>query len=162
MLKHRYRFILRFPLAVLLSLLHVCMSAYTPSVASNPLDLLMLFTCEAWSEFATYYIGGMVIQSIVTAIIALFVLNWKRIKIWLVCFAVCLLLQIHFCDFFISYQSQILDFQCIYELENRIGMMHYVNNVIFFSIAQILFLASYLILLNLSIIFKKKKKQQEL
>lgn len=43
---------------LLLSILHVCASAYTVNNAMNPLLILLLFTYTAWSEFYTFYWGN--------------------------------------------------------------------------------------------------------
>lgn len=91
---------------LLLSILHVCASAYTVNNAMNPLLILLLFTYTAWSEFYTYFIGGMIVQCVVTYFLARLILNWRNKKVWLISFAVCIFNQFLFCDFFTNYDSQ--------------------------------------------------------
>ena len=94
---------------LLLSILHVCASAYTVNNAMNPLLILLLFTYTAWSEFYTYFIGGMIVQCVVTYFLARLILNWRNKKVWLISFAVCIFNQFLFCDFFTNYDSQLIN-----------------------------------------------------
>ena len=131
---------------LLLSILHVCASAYTVNNAMNPLLILLLFTYTAWSEFYTYFIGfigGMIVQCVVTYFLARLILNWRNKKVWLISFAVCIFNQFLFCDFFTNYDSQLINLPIINMFVEKIGMWHYVNNVIFFSIGQLLFVLLY-------------------
>ena len=128
---------------LLLSILHVGASAYTVNNAMNPLLILLLFTYTAWSEFYTYFIGGMIVQCVVTYFLARLILNWINKKVWLISFAVCIFNQFLFCDFFTNYDSQLINLPIINMFVEKIGMWHYVNNVIFFSIGQLLFVLLY-------------------
>lgn len=128
---------------LLLSILHVCASAYTVNNAMNPLLILLLFTYTAWSEFYTYFIGGMIVQCVVTYFLARLILDWRNKKVWLISFAVCIFIQFLFCDFFTNYDSQLINLPIINMFVEKIGMWHYVNNVIFFSIGQLLFVLLY-------------------
>ena len=99
---------------LLLSILHVCASAYTVNNAMNPLLILLLFTYTAWSEFYTYFIGGMIVQCVVTYFLARLILNWRNKKVWLISFAVCIFIQFLFCDFFTNYDSQLINLPIIH------------------------------------------------
>lgn len=158
----------KFLIVVVLALLHVCASAYTVNNALNPLLLLMIMTYTLWSEFITYYIGGMVIQCVVTSFLAFFLLEWRNKKVWLISFLICLCVQIYFCDFFINYHSQIIDIPSVNEFVEKIGMIYYVNDVIFFSVSQLLYLILYTLLSSLSssfninlLCFRKCKESKE-
>ena len=143
---------IKYTLVVFLSITHVCLSAYTPNNGANPLLLLMLVTYSLWSEFITYYIGGFMIQGIVTSFLAFLILDWKNVKLWLMCLAIGLCLQTFLCEYYINYHSQIIQLSCINEFQQSIGMIFYVNNIIFFTISQILLIILYPI--NRYIVFK--------
>lgn len=143
----------KFLIVGVLVLFHVCASAYTVNNPLNPLLILMMITYTAWSEFITYFVGGMIIQCVVTSFLSYFILEWRNYKVWLISFLICLCLQIYLTDFLINYHSQIIDLSCINEFDDKIGMEYYINNVIFFSIIQLLYLILYQLLSSLFPLF---------
>ena len=62
----------KFLIVGVLVLFHVCASAYTVNNPLNPLLILMMITYTAWSEFITYFVGGMIIQCVVTSFLSYF------------------------------------------------------------------------------------------
>ena len=131
----------RYMIVMVLSIMHVCFSAYTPSVAINPLTLLMLITSPICSEGLIYFLGGQTIQSIVTYLIASSIMGWKNRFVWFMEIMICLCAGSYSRIVFL--ESQMINTEWITYFEHMIGMYCYVDYVVYFAIGQIMLLILY-------------------
>lgn len=99
-----------FLFVLLLSIIHVHLSIDTQDNGLNPLTIFMLIDSRiSWiSEKGAFVLGGILIQSVVTMIIARFILKWKNYPIWIIVFILCILIGVLSEDLF-HMQLQTID-----------------------------------------------------
>ena len=152
----RIRFRKSFARVVALSIVFTMFIAFTPSATFNPLTIIMLIGCEFLPEAPMYFVGGMVISSAWTCLIANRILNWKEGRIWLMSFAVSFFVYIGILFLCFYYEINPINFQAISEYVYLVFLLVYLCAVICFSFSQLLLLLSYYII---SAILQKQKQK---
>lgn len=158
--KMRNRIIL-FVITCILIIMHVHVSVCTIGTPANPVHVCLLFAAAGLAdEIHVLYICSYVIQSFVTISIAVLLLDYKRVRLWLAAFAVFLPLAILY-KFIINTNDLILSthINAIDQFYERVYDNHSINaftHIVFFSAAQLLFLATY----TVSDYFIRRKKAE--
>ena len=152
----RIRFRKSFARVVALSIVFTMFIAFTPSATFNPLTIIMLIGCEFLPEAPMYFVGGMVISSAWTCLIANRILNWKEGRIWLMSFAVSFFVYIGILFLCFYYEINPINIQAISEYVYLVFLLVYLCTVICFSFSQLLLLLSYYII---SAILQKQKQK---
>ena len=153
----KLRFFLLFIFTVCLSLFHVHYSINTVSNPANPMSLILMlvYSMRLEDNFITYYI----VQSLVTIIIAQFVLNWRKMYRWLfLCIIVCFVATYLNVDIEVFYNW--LQQHPLHEIYySYYGYKQALATGVICVILQSLLLFSYLFLtlLESSIIYKKMR-----
>jgi len=142
--------IILFVITCILIIMHVHVSVCTGGNTCNPVVFCTLFAGSArLNEFLALYISCYLFQSLVTIIIAYFLLNYKRLWLWLAVVAVFFPLAFWFKsvindgDLILTTHINTID-----QFYERVYDDHAINaftHIVFFSAAQLLLLATYTI-----------------
>ena len=139
--------IILFIITCILTILHVHVSVCTIENLANPVCICMLCGVAGnISDHYVFYVSSYVIQSIVTFLIAFLLLNYRRMKLWLVVFPIFLPLSFVI-EKIISdgliIKTHIFTIDWFYErLYNDLAPVAF-THIVCFSLVQILLLASY-------------------
>ncbi len=140
--------IILFVITCILIIMHVHVSVCTGGNTCNPVVFCTLFAGSArLNEFLALYISCYLFQSLVTIIIAYFLLNYKRLWLWLAVVAVFFPLAFWFKttihDDHLILTTHINAIDQFYERVYDSYAIHALPNIVFFSAAQLLLLATY-------------------
>ena len=134
-----------FLFVLLLSVIHVHLSINTQDNGLNPLTLFLLIDSRTlWlSENDAYIFGGILIQSLVTIVIAYYFMKWKKYPIWIAGIILCIIIGFWSEDTFCMKLQAIDRLNTFYKWLYNTELPYLCSYAFLFSTIQIILLLFY-------------------